>query len=119
MPKLRLASGLLALTLASPALADSIDGKWCSEDGRRITIEGSLGLWGTAGLKISGDYLRYTYLFAMPSGEPEAGQKVEMRFRRMDQTIAVKIGEGEAKIWRKCPPDISRSIFKRSGHRFA
>lgn len=107
MPKIRLALSLAALLAAAPALADSIDGKWCSEDGRRITIDGALGLWGTGGLKISGDYFRYTYLFPMPAGEPEAGQRVEMRFRRIDQSIAVKIGEGEPKIWRKCPPDIS------------
>jgi hypothetical protein len=110
MPELRLApalAGLAALVFATPAFADSIDGKWCSEDGRRITIDGSLGIWGTAGLKISGDYFRYTYVFAMPSGEPEAGQRVEMRFRRVDQSIAVKIGEGEPKLWRKCPPEIS------------
>ncbi|MCZ8269348.1 MAG: hypothetical protein O9306_02185 [Beijerinckiaceae bacterium] len=107
MPNLRLAPSLAALLLATPAVADSIDGKWCSEDGRRIIIEGSLGLWGTGGLKIAGEYLRYTYLFAMPAGEPEAGQRVEMRFRRMDQSIAVKIGEGEARIWRKCPPEVS------------
>jgi hypothetical protein len=49
MPNLRLAPSLAALLLATPAVADSIDGKWCSEDGRRIIIEGSLGLWGTGG----------------------------------------------------------------------
>lgn len=107
-PRLAIASVSLAfLALASPAFADSIDGKWCSEDGRRITIDGTLGIWGQAGLRLTGEYLRYTYLFAMPAGEPEAGQRVEMRFRRSDQRIAVKIGDGEPKLWQKCPPEVS------------
>lgn len=89
-----------------PAFADSIDGKWCSEDGRRIEIAGSRGTWGR-GLSISGEYLRYTYAFDMPSGEPEAGQRVEMRFRRADQNILVRIGSGEAKVWRPCQAEIS------------
>lgn len=100
---------LIVITLLAfpiPALADSIDGKWCSEDGRRIEINGSAGIWGRS-LSISGDYFRYTYLFQMPSGEPEAGQKVEMRFRRSDQSIVVRIGEGEGKVWRKCSAEIS------------
>lgn len=89
-----------------PSSADSIDGKWCSEDGRRIEIAGSRGIWGR-GLSMSGEYLRYTYAFEMPAGEPEAGERVEMRFRRADQNILVRIGNGEAKVWRKCQAEIS------------
>lgn len=101
--------GAALLAGASPAFADSIDGKWCSEDGRRIIIEGSTGIWGAGGLKLTGEYLRYTYAFPMPAGEPEAGQRVEMRFRRSDQRILVTIGGGEAKVWQRCLPEISRA----------
>lgn len=95
---------LLACT--TPALADSIDGKWCSEDGRRIDISGSSGIWGK-GVSLKGDYFRYTFLFEMPAGEPDAGQKVEMRLRRADQKMLVRIGDGDTKVWQKCQAEIS------------
>lgn len=109
MPPRLLVSLLAAVIMllgTRPSSADSIDGKWCSEDGRRIDIAGSMGIWGR-GLSISGEYLRYTYSFAMPAGEPDAGERVEMRFRRSDQNILVRIGNGEAKVWRKCQAEIS------------
>ena len=90
-----------------PAHADSIDGKWCSEDGkRRIEIQGALGIWGR-GVNIDGKYFRYTYLFEMPAGDVDAGQPVEMRFRRADQSMLVRIGTGDQKVWRTCLPEIS------------
>ncbi|CAN1544647.1 hypothetical protein MCEMSEM23_01910 [Rhabdaerophilaceae bacterium] len=93
--------------ISAPARADSIDGKWCSEDGKlRIEIKGSTGIWGR-GLMIDGTYLRYTYLFTMPAGEPDAGQPVEMRFRRADQRMLVKIGGGEQAFWQTCLPEVS------------
>lgn len=110
MPASRLFVGLFSLgaglVASGPARSDSIDGKWCSEDGRRMEIAGSRGVWGR-GLSISGEYLRYTYSFDMPTGEPESGQRVEMRFRRADQNVLVRIGSGEAKIWRPCQAEIS------------
>lgn len=94
--------------LPLPALADSIDGKWCSEDGkRRIEIKGATGIWGRAGIVIDGQYYRYTYIFPMPASEPDAGQNVEMRFRRSDQRMLVKIGSGEVAVWGPCVPEIS------------
>lgn len=104
-----LISGLAitAFGMIEPVWADSIDGKWCSEDGkRRIEIKGSTGIWGR-GLVIDGTYLRYTYLFSMPAGEPDAGQPVEMRFRRADQRMLVRIGTGEQTVWQACLPEVS------------
>ena len=94
------------IAAACPALADSIDGKWCAPDGRRIEIIGSTGKWGK-GIAVTGDYRRYTFAFDMPPGEPEAGQRVEMRFLRGEPSLRVEIGGAAATIWRVCQAEIS------------
>lgn len=94
---------LLAATGA--ARADSIDGDWCSEKGRRISIDGpAYSLSGAA--KAQGHYTRHAFAFLMPSGEPDAGAAVDMVLQG-ETRVRVKIGETEPQIWRRCPPGIS------------
>lgn len=103
----RLSLAVAALILSTPAFADSIDGDWCSGTLRRIVIDGSQ-ITAPKGAKLTGDYRRYTVLFAMPGGEPDAGQAVNMRFLRQEGgVVQVTIGEGKAEIWRRCPAGIS------------
>lgn len=103
----RVSLALAGLLLSSPAFADSIDGDWCSGTLRRIVIDGSL-ITAPKGAKLTGDYRRYTVLFAMPGGEPDAGQAVNMRFLRQEGgVVQVTIGSGQPEIWRRCPAGIS------------
>ncbi|WNJ93507.1 hypothetical protein [Bosea sp. 685] len=74
---LALAGAVEALTFCamSPAHADAIDGAWCSENGRRFTIEGP-AVTTTKGLRLSGNYTRHTFNVTLPPEEADAGSPV-------------------------------------------
>lgn len=107
MPALnRLPLPLVALLFAAPAArADAIDGNWCGPGGRRITIEGSSGVYAGAH-QLEGRYTRHSYAFAIPQGAPDAGALVEMMLQGETRT-SVRIDNGPAEIWQRCSPDIS------------
>ena len=98
---LKLALPALALCLASPALADAIDGHWCSAEGRHIQIKGP-DITTPAGVKMTGDYTRHTFAFVAPAAEPEAGKLVNMRL--MGETrVSVQVDGGAAPaVWKRC-----------------
>ena len=77
--------------LASPALADSIDGDWCAPEG---------------GKTVAGDYRRYSFTYVAPAGDWQAGQTIDMQFiRRVG--VRVKISGGGESTWLPCPPGVS------------
>ncbi|SFI05628.1 hypothetical protein SAMN05216304_101635 [Bosea sp. OK403] len=101
------AGAVAALTFCtmSPAYADAIDGAWCSENGRRFTIEGS-AVTTTKGLRLSGNYTRHTFNFTLPPEEADAGSPVDMVLQGETQ-VRVTIGSAAAQTWRRCTPGIS------------
>lgn len=98
------ALALLIIT-ASPACADAIDGDWCSEEGRRISIQGP-SVTTPAGVRMQGQYSRHSFAFTMPAAEADAGAQVDMALQG-ETRVSVRIGAAEARIWRRCPPGIS------------
>ncbi|MEI8145599.1 MAG: hypothetical protein WCH83_09070 [Alphaproteobacteria bacterium] len=93
-----------SLTLASPALADSIDGRWCASDGRRMEIQGST-LITPRGVSLTGNYGRHDFAFVTPQGEPDAGTPVTMRLRGETMVHLWKgATSGEPEVWRRCTP---------------
>lgn len=102
--KTLLAAGFAALG-AIPAHADAIDGLWCSQDGRRIVIEGS-NVTTPGGRTITGQYGRHDFAFTVPAGEPRAGEPVAMRLRG-EYRVMVTIGTGSTEEWNRCRPGIS------------
>ena len=61
----RVAAAGIAVALAlvaSPAHADQIDGEWCHDDGRVMSIEGPRMVTPGGGNRIVGDYTRHTLL---------------------------------------------------------
>lgn len=93
-----------ALPSARPALADSIDGRWCSEDGRRMDIQGST-IVTPNGTTMSGAYDRHGFSYTVPASEPGAGTAITMRLRG-ETTVMLWKGSasGEAEIWKRCTP---------------
>ncbi len=90
-----------AIGFWSPALADQIDGDWCSTtEVSHFTISGS-SIITPAGTQTSGDYRRHTFSYVVPSGDPGAGEKIDMR-QLNDEEILVSVDGGEAKMWRRC-----------------
>jgi hypothetical protein len=99
----------LAATLAAwpgcNARADVIDGHWCFDDGRRLTITGPT-IVTPGGRKMAGDYTRHGFSYRVPDSEPSAGAMVNMVL--LDEyNVRVVVGGGAAQIWRRCAPATS------------
>ena len=94
-----LSGGLLFL--ASPALADAIDGDWCSTtEVSHFTIAGPK-IVTPAGTQTTGDYRRHTFTYTVPAGDPGAGQTIDMR-QLNEEEILVAVDGGTPVLWRRC-----------------
>ncbi len=105
LTKAAVAAGLLVLT-ATPALADRIDGDWCSGKGARIAINGAR-ITTPAGNLLTGNYTRHAFSYVAPQGDMGDGQTVLMRLLS-DEYVQVQAG-GAAKVetWQRCNPEVS------------
>ena len=84
-----------------PAHADAIDGDWCSEDGRHLSIQGSK-IVTPGGTRMEGTYLRHSFLYVTPSNEAEAGQEVSMQLLS-ETAVNVRVGPtAPYRVWRRC-----------------
>ena len=88
--------------LASPALADRIDGKWCSPDGKHVEIQGRT-ITTPAGAKMEGQYGRHSFQYVVPAAEPESGSTMYMVLLN-EETMEVRAGNPVAKaiVWKRC-----------------
>ncbi len=98
---------VIAIGLTGPALADAIDGEWCSDDGRRISIQGR-SIVTPGGRRIDGAYTRHSFEYTVPPLEPDAGQQTTMRLLS-ETRMEVRVGTPESMpvLWRRCPGSIS------------
>ena len=106
MRKLILAAAALLLA-AGAARADAIDGDWCRADGKRMSIRGP-AIVTPGGREIQGLYTRHYFEYAIPAGEPGAGDKVYITL--LSETLAhARQGAPDAavQVWNRCPPGIS------------
>ncbi|MBZ6076054.1 hypothetical protein [Microvirga puerhi] len=96
------AVGLMTLFGLQPAFADAIDGNWCSDDGRHLSIAGPT-IVTPGGTRMQGAYTRHSFLYTAPANEPDGGQEVAMR---LISEIAVQIRFGGAdrpsQTWHRC-----------------
>jgi hypothetical protein len=93
------------LALASPALADAIDGNWCRADGKRISIDGP-AIVTPGGQHAKGDYSRHAFSYVIPGGESGAGATVSIQL--LSEYLAhARQGNGPVEEWRRCPPGVS------------
>lgn len=101
------AAAFAFVAIATPALADRIDGDWCHmKDGRRFSIHGS-EIVTPGGKKMQGDYGRHSFSYVVPAPESGAGQTIFMTL--MDEnTVHLRVGvEGALETWQRCSPSIS------------
>ena len=96
---------LFALGLALPATsvrADAIDGHWCAEDGRHLSIAGP-AITTPGGKKLTGDYRRHYFSYVIPAAEPHAGAATAMTLVSDDVVhLKVLIDAAKTEIWRRC-----------------
>lgn len=109
-----LAAALLsgAVLASLPARADAIDGEWCFDDGRHMSIRGP-AIVTPGGNSIQGDYDRHAFAYVVPENETDAGASVFMVLMNED-TIYLWLGTPEpprdekgVEVWRRCQDKMS------------
>lgn len=92
----------LALLFADPARADAIDGHWCAEDGRHLSIDGP-GIVTPGGKTLRGDYRRHFFRYIIPAAEPHAGTPTTMTLvSDAIMHLKVQIDAAKMETWRRC-----------------
>ena len=96
-----LAAGALVAAATTPARADAIDGDWCSDDGKRLSIKGP-DIVTPAGQQLKGDYDRHHFSYVEPgsSGTIQMALISEIRMRLKPPT-------GDEQLWRRCGKPVS------------
>lgn len=94
-----------ALAAASaPAVADAIDGEWCSKEGKDLEIHGP-DIRTPAGINTQGRYTRHSFAYEPPEGDPEKGLVIVMRIFSDDDMELARITNGEMgppELWHRC-----------------
>ena len=90
------------LGLVSPARADVIDGDWCHDDGRRLSIRGPT-IVTPGGTTLQGDYTRHSFQYTVPQNEAGGGQPVSMLLRS-ETRVDVRVGSSSETVqtWHRC-----------------
>ncbi len=94
------------LATTTIAVADQIDGTWCSPSGDSMTIEGAR-IVTPGGNVVTGTYNRHHVDYEVPPGEAEAGNRVSADQLNDEQIRVIVIGKDPAanapsEVWTKC-----------------
>jgi len=105
-------AALVLVALGGSAWGDTVDGEWCSADGRRLIIDGA-DITTPDGSKTTGNYDAHHYLFTMPISEQNGGAEVDIVLV-MDDTVHIRylkepVGETALRPerWIRCKTKIS------------
>lgn len=105
--------GALACLMSGAARADAIDGDWCREGSQRMSIQGET-IVTPGGTSLKGQYSRHAFSYVVPSGEPGAGQTIDIILRG-EYLAQSRQGPGNGQAatdapvldWRRCQGGIS------------
>ena len=97
------AASAALLGSVQPALADAIDGNWCRNDGKRMSIQGP-AIVTPGGHKITGDYDRHAFSYVIPPGEPGTGDKVSIQLLGEYLAHARQGTDPAIQEWKRCEP---------------
>ena len=105
-------AALVLTMLASSAWGDTVDGEWCSADGRRLIIEGS-EVTTPDGLKTIGNYDAHHYLFTAPPHEQDGETQIDIvlvtansiHIRYLRETVGET--EMQPERWLRCETKVS------------
>ncbi|MBT7955853.1 MAG: hypothetical protein HN731_11720 [Rhodospirillaceae bacterium] len=93
------------LIMASPVQADSIDGTWCHK-GQRVKIEGPL-IVTPSGKRVEGEYDCHSFVYTIPAGEPNAGEKGDFTVQHDTLAHFTRSGSSQFEEWEPCPAPTS------------
>ena len=92
----------MLMLAAGPARADAIDGHWCAEDGRHLSISGP-AITTPGGRHMRGNYRRHDFSYVIPAEEPNAGATTAMTLINDDELrLRVQIDAAKTETWRRC-----------------
>lgn len=91
-----------ALMVASPALADAIDGEWCLASSH-FKIEGPMILT-PGGNRIAGSYDRHGFSYVVPGNEEGAGTEIVMVLLNEENVQLIRGRAAAPEIWKRCKP---------------
>lgn len=91
----------LAIWAPSAALADAIDGDWCSPTGgKQFSIAGA-NITTPVGTKTTGNYSRHAFSYTVPVGDPGAGEEVDMLLLN-EEEVRLSVDGTAPEIWHRC-----------------
>lgn len=99
---------LVAGLAAAPslAIADAIDGEWCSAKGENLLIRGPK-IRLPSGAEIDGIYHRHEFAYQPPAGEAHAGETAYLELLDEEEMLFRWIKDGAASepdLWKRCNP---------------
>ena len=95
-----LISGVV-IVCSSPALADAIDGDWCSTtEARQLRIAGS-NITTPGGRQTTGDYSRHAFSYIVPAGDPGAGEAIALQLLN-EEEVQISGISAAPEVWRRC-----------------
>jgi hypothetical protein len=103
--KLALPAFLLAAFGSGAAWADAIDGDWCHENGKRLSISGP-DIVTPGGTRTKGEYDRHHFSYVVPANEPDAGATIAMILLSEIQ-MRLRPPSGDEQLWRRCGKPVS------------
>lgn len=97
---------IMVLATTTIAVADQIDGTWCSPSGDSMTIEGSRVVT-PGGRVVTGRYNRHHVDYEVPEGETDAGSRVSADQLNDEEIRVIVIAKDPSanepsEIWTKC-----------------
>ena len=100
-----IAKGILVagvvIVSSSSAIADAIDGDWCSTtEPKQFSIAGP-NITTPAGTQATGEYSRHAFAYVAPEGDPGAGEAITMVLMN-EEEVQVSVNGGAPMIWRRC-----------------
>ncbi len=98
-------AAMAVAALPSAALADAIDGTWCSADGHHLSISGP-SIVTPGGAHVIGDYSRHAFSYTAPNGETGAGSVVTMRLIDEDD-VRIFLPSAMPAVWQRCRAETS------------
>ncbi|MGI9387039.1 MAG: hypothetical protein ACR2OX_06380 [Methyloligellaceae bacterium] len=99
---------ILLIAFAPSALADIIDGTWCSPLGKTISIDGP-SVVTPGGNTVVARYDRHHIDYVIPAGEPNAGDRLAADQLNEEQIRVSVVSDAKSstvapEIWTPCKP---------------
>lgn len=95
------AVALVLSMYGSAALADAIDGDWCSTVTQQHVRIAGPKVTTPAGRQMTGDYSRHAFRYVVPEGEEGAGGDFSMQLLNEEQA-RVSIAGSPPELWHRC-----------------